>query len=418
MTSPPDQGCPALDTSGLSLHAQASQLRSSGPAVRVTLPGGVIAWAVTRHEVIKRLAADARISRDPVRHWPGRLDVPDGWPLAAVTFQQNFFNAYGSEHRTLRGRVAPSFSPRRVAAMRPLIRRTAEQLARRLAASRPGTVVDLRGAFALPLTMTVICDLFGVPDAQRQSLGTAIDGAANTSLGPEESRAVQADIAARLDELVAYKRAHPGPDLTSDLLIPAEGEQVLTEETLKGTLFLMIGAGFETTVHLITSAVHAVLSEPAHLSELRSGKVGWPDIVEETLRHEGPIMYLPLRYAVADVDLGEGVVVRQGEPVLFGFAAAGRDPQRHPEEADRFDPLRADKGHLAFGFGPHFCLGAHLARTEAETALEVLFSHLPRLSLADPDAVPERLPTFILNGLGRLPVVPLPAAGAAGGAPT
>ncbi|GGY99200.1 cytochrome P450 [Streptomyces nitrosporeus] len=411
MAHEPVSRCPVLDVSGRSLHADAAALRSEAPAVRVLLPGGVTAWAVTRYDVIRALTSDPRVSRDFARHWPGRSEVPDGWPLAAVTFQQNFLNTYGAEHRMLRGLVAPSFSPRRVSAMRPGIEAVAERLTNAWAALGPGEATDLRATYALPLTMTVICELFGVPEHLRGPLGAAIDRAADTAASPEQALAVHAEIDARLDELVSHKRAHPGADLTSDLLMnPAEDGSVFTEETLKGTLFLMIGAGYETTVHLITSAAHALLTGPDVVTRIRKGELRWADVVEETLRLQGPIMYLPLRYAVEDIDLGEGVLVRQGDAIAVAFAAAGRDPDRHPKGPDDFDPSRADKTHLAFGHGPHFCLGAHLARLEAEVALRTLFTRLPRLALASPERTPDRLPSFILNGLTGLPVVPVPAA--------
>ncbi|MFJ9566425.1 cytochrome P450 [Streptomyces fuscichromogenes] len=401
--------CPVLDPTGRAMHTEATSLREA-PAVLVELPGPVHAWAVTRHSVIQALTNDPRVSRDLRRHWPGLDRMPEGWPLAALALQQSFFNFYGDEHRRSRRRVAPTFSPRQVARMRPQVQATADRLIDALAQLPPGTVVDVRQALALPLTITVISDLFGVPDHLRTGIGKGIDAVLNSSLGPEEALAANNSLYERLGELLRYKREHPAADLTSDLLLPSDpGLEPMPEDVLLGTLFLMIGAGYETTVNLITSAVQAVLDHPETLARIHEGTIGWPDVIEETLRVEGPIMHIPMRCALEDIDLGDGVVIRKGDAITVGFAAAGRDPELHPRCPERFDPTRSSKEHLAFGHGPHFCLGAHLARLEADVALSTLFGRLPGLALAHPGERPARVESFIINGPVGLEVVPRPA---------
>ncbi|WP_405987287.1 cytochrome P450 [Streptomyces sp. NBC_00872] len=410
MSALSDSRCPVLDPTARAAHADAAVLRAMGPATPVELPGGVRAWSVTRHSVIQKLTSDPRVSRDP-RHWPGLADVPEGWPLAVSALMQNFLNAYGEEHRRLRRRMAPSFSPRRVEAMRPQIQATADRLVEALHSLPPGRSADIRRALSLPLTMTVICDLFGVPEALREKLGASIDALMDTTASPEQGQARMAELYARLVELLEHKRAHPGADFTSDLLTPpTESEAPLTDKELLDHLFLMLAAGYETAVNLITSAVHALLSRPEHLVQLRLTTVSWDDVIEETLRHNGPIMHHPMRYAIEDIDLGEGVLIRGGEPVIIAFAAAGRDPEIHPDSPDTFDPTRSGKEHLAFGHGPHFCLGAHLARAETHIALTTLFARLPHLTLAHPDQPPAPVPSLSLNGPAQLHVVPHPGA--------
>ncbi|MEU5769033.1 cytochrome P450 [Streptomyces asoensis] len=409
MSSPAITRCPVLDPTGRAMHAEATSLREA-PAVLVELPGPVRAWAVTRHSVIQALTNDPRVSRDLRRHWPALDEMPEGWPLAALALQQSFFNFYGEEHRRSRRRVAPTFSPRKVEGMRAQVRATADRLVDALAALEPGAVADVRQALALPLTLTVICDLFGVPGHLRAGIGAGIDAVLNSSLGPQEALAAHDTLYERLGELLRHKRAHPAADLTSDLLLPSDpGQEPMSQEVLLGTLFLMIGAGYETTVNLITSAVQAVLENPGTLDRVRAGSIGWPDVIEETLRVEGPIMHIPMRCALEDIDLGEGVVIRKGDAITVAFAAAGRDPQLHPRCPERFDPTRSGKEHLAFGHGPHFCLGAHLARLEADVALSTLFDRLPGLALADPGRRPARVESFIINGPLGLKVVPRPA---------
>ncbi|QKW19033.1 cytochrome P450 [Kitasatospora sp. NA04385] len=408
---PSFHGCPVLDPTASAPHAEAAALRERGPAALVELPGGVRAWSVTRHAVIQALTTDPRVSRDYRRHWPGAAQVPEGWVLGSVAFQDSFFNQYGAEHRAARGRIAPTFLPRRAERMRPQVQETADRLVDELGALAPGERADLREALARPLTMTVICDLFGVPEKMRETLGELVDTVLDSSLDETAALAAQTELYGRLGELVEYKRARPASDLTSDLLLSDRpGEQPLTEHQLLGTLLTMIAAGFETAVNLITSAALELLTHPEESARLRAGAIGWADVIEETLRLDGPVMHLPLRYAVEDIDLGEGVLIRAGDPIIIGFAAAGRDPERHPDRPDAFDPSRPDKGHLAFGHGPHFCLGAPLARLEAEIALRTLFERLPDLALAEPGREPARLPSMIVSGPAALEVVPRPAA--------
>ncbi|MEV7598978.1 cytochrome P450 [Kitasatospora sp. NPDC089797] len=408
--APDEPRCPVLDMTARTLHRQNAELRAAGPAVRVELPDGIIAWSVTRSSVIRALAGDPRISRDPRRHWPALAEVPQGWPMGPIAFQQNFFNRYGDEHRSARRLMAPSFSPRRVSALRPGIEATAAALVDAFRTLDPGEAVDVRRALSLPLAMTVICDLFGVPAALRPRIGTAMDALLITTAANEEMLAARADMDVLLAELLELKRREPAPDLAGDVAALPTGEDGgRTEEESRDTLFLMLGAGYETAVNLITSAVQALLTHPGHLAAVRAGTLGWADVVEETLRHEGPVMHVPLRYPLEDVDLGEGVVIRQGEPILLGFGAAGRDPDAHPDRPDDFDPARPDKDHLAFGYGPHFCLGAPLARLEAEVALAGLFDTYPDTVLDPYGPPPARLESVIINGPAELWIVPTPA---------
>jgi cytochrome P450 len=407
MTSLSDDRCPVLDPTARAAHAEAAALRAMGPATPVELPGGVRAWSVTRHSVIQELTGDLRVSRDPHQHWPGLAEVPQGWPMAVSALMQNFLNTYGEEHRGLRRRVAPSFSPRRVEAMRPQIQATADRLVEAIHSLPAGRSTDIRHALALPLTMTVICDLFGVPEILRQDLGASIDALMDTTASPEQGQARMSELSTQLVELLKYKKAHHSSDFTSDLLKPsADDEPPLTDKELTDHLFLMLAAGYETAVNLITSAVHILLSQPEHLNQLRAGAVGWEDIIEETLRHNGPIMHHPMRYAIEDIDLGEGILIRTGEPIIIAFAAAGRDPDLHPNSPDVFNPARTSKEHLAFGHGPHFCLGAHLARLETHIALATLFARLPNLALAHPEQPPSAVPSLSLNGPAKLHVIP------------
>jgi cytochrome P450 len=209
-----------------------------------------------------------------------------------------------------------------------------------------------------------------------------------------------------LTDLITSKRATPGEDLTTALIDARDDNDAsrLDETELTDTLILFISAGHETTVNLIDQAIAALLSHPDQLDLLRTGQADWDDVIEETLRWQAPLAHLPLRYAVEDISV-DGVLIRQGDAILAGYAGAGRDPEHHGAGADEFDLTRADKSHLAFGYGVHHCLGAPLARLEARIALPVLFDRFPGLRLAVEPSRLEHLDTFISNGHRSLPVL-------------
>ena len=414
-TPPPvPAGCPVhvLDPSGSAPHSEPAGLRGRGTAVRVELPGGVIAWSVTRYEVIKDLLADPRVSRDFKAHWPGHEAVPESWPLAALVLMDSFLNAYGEEHRRLRRTVTPAFTPRRVKAMEPRIHELARTLVADLGRTPPGETADLRASLSRPLTMAVICDLLGIPEHMRGPVVAAIDSLLDTTVDAEQAMAARVKVDERFGALLKYKRNDPAQDLTTEMLNPAEGPP-LTDKQARDTLFLMIGAGFETTVNMMTSAAHSVLSDPILLDRACRGEADLGEVVEESLRRDGPIMHMPLRYAIEDIDLGEGVVIGRGEPIVVAFGASGRDPQMHPDNPDTFDPGRASKEHLSFGHGAHFCMGSHLARTEARLGLAELFRVLPDITLAEAGRKPSRVISLIVNGASELPVVPRPTGSTA-----
>ncbi|MFI5548232.1 cytochrome P450 [Streptomyces sp. NPDC051815] len=730
--------CPVeIDAAGSDVHAEAAVIRGRGPAVRVVLPGGVGAWAVNGHAEIRRLLADPRVSKDAYRHWPAWIDGEVGarWPLAIWVSVQNMITAYGAEHARLRRPVAGAFTTRRVAAMRPRIEEITGELLESLAAAGPGEVVDLRGRLAHELPTRVVFELFGIPERSWAPLHKIIKGFFDTGISAEDAQRNAADLDVTMADLVAYRRAHPGDDLTSALIAardghgddrpgghapgdgsggdggfggegpgrdgpavtvtaagggsgsgagdrgpdvgghgpgdapdghgsalagrgdalhgqggapdghgdvlagrggalggcgdalagyddvpvgcssafaghgdaldedgsapdghggalagrdealhghgsaldghgdalagrggaldedgsaldgrgggrgglrgegsvdgrvgagvgpvgggcyggsaagsgsagsglggggfdgdgsarggfeegpgggfdgrgssareggegpvggfdgdgsgvgggagpgggrggaaglggvgqggcPAGGGGVaagggvgrgMSEKELLDNLILLFTAGYETSANLICTALHRLLADPGQLAAVRRGDASWEDAVEEALRVDAPAFYGLLRFAVEDIDMGEGVVIGRGDPIIVSFGAAGRDPAVHGADADRFDVLRPTRGqHLSFGFGTHHCLGAALARAECAIALRRFFERFPDAALARettpngtaPDGAAgegvvgglPRVESFISNGLARLPVVlGVPAGGA------
>lgn len=344
--------------------------REQAPVARITAPGFGVMWAVTRHADTRALLGDPRFAINEHSFMPP--DVPEHYrPYLRTMSERN-----GPDHARLRRLVAPAFAAPKAAAFRPRVAPLVDRLLDDLPADDP---VDLIPYLARPLPMDVICELVGIPADDRpqwQTYGAAVAAAS----GPAFAEAIPG-IMDGARRAVARGRADPGDDLISDLIrTQAEDGDRLTDADLITLVWHLVIAG-QTPGNLIANAVLALLTHPDQLAALRADPALMPRAVDELIRWCGPALLAIPRYATEDVDL-YGVRVPAGDAVTVAFAAANRDPRTYADP-DRLDVCRDPRpAHLGFAHGPHFCLGASLARVQTDVALTALLTRFPGLALA------------------------------------
>jgi cytochrome P450 len=390
---------PFTITSGPHRHARYAELAAAAPVHRILLPTGEPAWLITGYNEARHALQDSRLVKSELTAANlGRGLLP---PDVFAAMGSHMLTRNPPDHTRLRRLVTAAFTRRRIEQLEPRIQQIASEL---LGAMANETRVDLIDSFALPLPMTVICELLGVPADRRKDFhGWSSTVLAGVLAGPEVLVAAATAMVNYLRELVDAKRTAPADDLLSALVAVRDGQDRLSEEELTSMVFLILVAGHETTVNLIGSGVLALLNHPEQLALLRAKPDLLPDAVEELLRFDGPLQVATFRLTAEPVNIG-GVTIPAGEMVLVGLLAANRDPActAHP---DVLDITRRNNPHLAFGHGIHHCLGAPLARLEGRIALGALLACFPRLRLAVPSDQLTWRPGVLINGLATLPVI-------------
>ncbi|MEU2555512.1 cytochrome P450 [Streptomyces sp. NPDC013313] len=394
----------ALDPFVSDLAGESAALRAAGPLAAVELPGGVPVWAVTHHAEAKALLTDPRLVKD-IEVWGAwrRGEIPADWPLIGLANPgRSMLTVDGADHRRLRTLVAQALTPRRVERMRERIGKLTQDLLDALPAD--GSTVDLKAAFAYPLPMYVIADLMGLPEARLPRLKVLFEKFFSTQTPPQEVVATLTELAQIMAETVAAKRAEPGDDLTSALVLASQDGDRLTDQEIVSTLQLMVAAGHETTISLIVNAVVNLSTHPEQRDLVLSGGADWSAVIEETLRWSTPTSHVLIRFATEDVPVGDRVIPA-GDALIVSYAAIGRDEKAHGPDAGEFDITRETLNrHISFGHGPHVCPGAALSRLEAGVALPALYARFPGLDLAVPAAELRNKPVVTQNDLFELPV--------------
>ncbi|MER5741161.1 MULTISPECIES: cytochrome P450 [unclassified Streptomyces] len=388
-------------------YALYARLRRQAPVSHMSLPDGGEFWLVTRYADAREALADQRLSKDPNKvgdRWRATVAQPtDGEDASLV---RHLLNVDPPDHTRLRRLVHKGFTPRRIEALRGRIQEITDGLLDEMdEAAAAGEPVDLLDRFAFKLPVTVICELLGVPLADVDSIhdwSTALSTLVADEEGHARVAAAAGQLGGYLAELVEHKAGHPGDDLISALIEARDEGQRLSHAELTAMAFLMLIGGHETTVHLIGNGMLALMLHPDQMTLLQNDPSLITSAVEEFLRYEGSVEVATWRFATEDLDFG-GVRVPAGAPVLVSLGSAGRDPERF-ENPDTFDITRGDAGHLVFGHGMHYCLGAPLARMEGQIAVGSLVRRFPDIRLAAPADSLRWREGLLIRGLHELPV--------------
>jgi cytochrome P450 len=377
---------------------QITLLRDARPVSPMVFPDGHEGWLVTGYDAVRRLMADTRFSS---RMDIGVLHVPfetPGMPVATEPSPQMpgvFIAMDPPDHTRLRKRLTGAFTVKRMKQLEEHISDIVERQLDELARLTPP--VDLVKEFALPVPSLVICELLGVPYADRENFQANSAQFLVRDQSLDEKMAALGALTGYLAELVTSKRAEPGEDILSDLA----RQEDLTIEELVGVAFLLLLAGHETTANMLALGTFALLEHPAQAAELRADPDLLPDAVEELLRYLS-IADIFYRYATEDIELG-GEVIGKGSTVVVSLLAANHDPQRF-DDPDTLDIHRKARGHLSFGHGLHQCLGQQLARIEMRAGFEGLLRRFPTLRLAIPAGEVRLRTDMNIYGVHELPV--------------
>ncbi len=382
--------------------ATLAQMRTDGALVRVKFPLLGTLWMTTTDAAARRvLKAPQDFARDGKASGGKSLAQRLWWmPSFVKVMALNLLGTDGDAHARLRGAVDRAFARQSVEDMRPALTGIADTL---LAQIDPTQPIDIMSNYARPLPLRAICLLLGIPDADRDRVVKWIAPISTANSGFDILRALPGlwRLMRHFKRDFAQVRKTPRAGLVSDLIHDPDSD--LTDQELLSMVTVLFIAGHETTVHLITNSLNAILRSPDLQQYLTDHPDKPPLMIEEFMRHTSPVLVTKPMFVTHDMEF-EGIALKKDDMVMAGLLAANHDPDRHADPAKTV-PDRRPNAHLGFGHGPHICLGMQLARAETQVALTRFFARFPNARLADPTAKPKPLGKVGMNGLARLDVV-------------
>ncbi|TCS92605.1 cytochrome P450 family protein [Hazenella coriacea] len=379
------------------------ELRMKDPVYHFILPNGQTAWLITRYEDANAVLKDYRFIKDPKKVYESEQLTKLFPNMENRSLFSHMLASDFPDHTRLRNLAHKAFTPKTIEGLRGQIQEITNTLLDKVQDQGKMNLVD---DFAFPLPINVICEMLGVPAKDHVLFREWSNALVESSNQPEKVKQFAPQYIAFIQyikDLVKEKRQNPKDDLVSALIqAEADGDK-LTKEELYSMIFLLIVAGHETTVNLISNGVLALLEHPEQMEQLKSNPELIPSAIEEMLRYYGPVELATNRWANEDILLHDKLI-RKGEIVVVALASANRDEVQF-KEANRFDITRKNNRHIAFGMGIHYCLGAPLARLEGQIAIQTLLSRMPDLSLNVDRHSLEWRPAYLMRSLVELPVV-------------
>lgn len=381
-----------------------AQLRATQPVYRTVLADRQAAWLITRYEDVAAVLKDERFVKNRQNARPATQSAKKGWlPSTFDVLQQNMLDLDAPDHTRLRQLVHKAFTPRLIESISQRVQTLADDLLDKVLTDGKGQM-DLVASYALPIPLTIICEMLGIPATDQQKFHRWVKGMIAVSTNFDMLRSVPGILMMMryLRGLVAERRHSPQEDLISLLVaVEADSDRLSADEVL-AMIFLLIVAGHETTVNLIASGTLALLQFPAQLQKLRENPDLIRSAIEELLRFANPLETATERFTREPVTIA-GVTIPRNERVFAVISSANRDEDFFPN-ADTLDITRENNRHLAFGQGVHYCMGAPLARLEGQIAITTLLQRLPDLKLAVAANTLSWRPGMVVRGLERLPV--------------
>jgi cytochrome P450 len=372
-STPPVIDFPLAAPGTMGPPAEYGRLRAHCPVARIDMPAEATAWYVTRYADVRTLLADPRLVRPRISDWPDRSDLGDQEPGLTTMMELE-----GPGHIALRRALTDAFSARSVRRYLPHVRQLAAGLLDSFAACGPPG--DLVAGFAEPFPLLVMCDLVGIPYAEREYFLPMADAALGAMQTLEEGRRVTGRLRAFVTTLIDRKRREPADDILTHLVRELDNG-VLSEEPVISFGLSMLVAGYRTTTMFVADSLFTLLTESGQYARLRDHRELLPTAVEELLRYVPVMNGVVVLLATEDVEL-HGHTIHKGEAILPVLAAANRDESVFPDP-DRLNLGRVVNPHIMFGRGAHSCIASRLARAELTVALEAVLDRFPALHLVD-----------------------------------